>query len=65
MAYLRTHRMIGIDSLIPKVTLESEIGGLDQKLLTFDKLVQIKYKLYLGHICYISKVYLHISDLVG
>ena len=57
--------MIRIHRLIPKVTLESEIGGLDQKLLTFDKLVQIKYKLYLGHIYCISKVYLHISDLVG
>ena len=57
--------MIRIHRLIPKVTLESEIGGLDQKLLTFDKLVQIKYKLYLGHIYCISKVYLHICDLVG
>ena len=36
--------MIGIDLYIPNVTLESEIGGLDQKLLLFEKSVKIKYK---------------------
>ena len=47
---LRPHRMIGIDRLIPKVKLESEIEGLDQKLTLFEKSVKIKYKLYLGRI---------------
>ena len=42
--------MIGIDRLIPKVKLESEIAGLDQKLSLFEKSVKIKYKLYLGRI---------------